>query len=120
MADDRLLLVFDGTCGFCTRTARLARERAPGRVATEPNQAPGLIDRYGLTRQDVDRWAWVVEPSGRKLRGARAVARVLREMGGGWRLLGWLARLPGAELVYRLVASSRPLLSRLWGDQPPC
>jgi predicted DCC family thiol-disulfide oxidoreductase YuxK len=88
-------------------------------VSAKPNQEPGLIERHGLTRADVDSAVWTIEPSGRRLRGAPAVARVLREMGGGWRLLGWLARLPGAGLGYALVARLRGRLSALWGDRPP-
>jgi predicted DCC family thiol-disulfide oxidoreductase YuxK len=88
-------------------------------VSALPNQEPGAIERYGLTREDVDRYAWAIEPSGRRYRGAAAVARTLREMGGGWRALGWLARLPGATLVYTVVARMRARLSALWGDPPP-
>lgn len=40
-------------------------------------------------------------------------------MGGGWRTLGHLARLPGAGLAYELVARSRGLLSRVVADPPP-
>ncbi len=120
MDSEQLVVIFDGTCGFCTRCARLARDHVPaGRLAARPNQEPGLIDRYGLTRRDVDRWVWVVEPSGRRFRGAGAVARVLGEMSGRWRLLALLASLPGAGLGYALVSKSRPLLSAIWGDPPP-
>jgi predicted DCC family thiol-disulfide oxidoreductase YuxK len=103
------------------RCARLVAERAPaGRVSALPNQQPGLIERLGLTRQDVDDFVWVVEPSGSRFRGAAAVSRVLRELGGAWRALGWAAGLPGAALVYALVASLRGRLSAVWGDPPPC
>lgn len=88
-------------------------------MSAVPNQQPGLIERFGLSREDVDRWVWLIDPTGRRSRGAAAVARVLREMGGGWRLLGYLAALPGSALAYRLVARSRGLLSRFWGDRPP-
>lgn len=84
-----------------------------------PNQQPGLIERFGLSRDDVDRWVWLIEPSGRRRRGAAAIARVLSEMGGGWRFLGYLAVLPGSALAYRLVARSRGFLSRFWSDRPP-
>jgi predicted DCC family thiol-disulfide oxidoreductase YuxK len=95
-------------------------ERAPaGRVSALPNQKPGLTERLGLSREDVAGAVWAIEPSGRRHRGAAAIARVSREMGGGWRLLGALARLPGAGLGYRLVARSRGRLSALWGDPPP-
>jgi predicted DCC family thiol-disulfide oxidoreductase YuxK len=89
-------------------------------VSALPNQQPGLIDRLGLTRGDVDRSVWAVEPSGRRYRGAAAAGRVLRELGGGWRALGSAAALPGAGLVYALVARLRGPLSAVWGDAPPC
>jgi len=88
-------------------------------VSALPNQEPGLIERLDLSRQDVDRYAWAIEASGRRHRGEAAVARALREMGGGWRVLGWLARLPGSGPLYRLVARTRDRLSAIWGDPPP-
>jgi predicted DCC family thiol-disulfide oxidoreductase YuxK len=88
-------------------------------VSALPNQEPGLAERLGLSRADVDRYAWAIEPSGRRHRGAAAAARALREMGGGWRVLGWLARLPGSGLVYAMVSRSRDRLSAIWGDPPP-
>jgi predicted DCC family thiol-disulfide oxidoreductase YuxK len=89
-------------------------------VSALPNQRPGLIERHGLTRQDVDRYVWAIEPAGRRFHGAGAIGRVLRELGGGWRVLGWAAALPGAGLVYALVARVRGRLSAVWGDPPPC
>jgi len=88
-------------------------------VSAVPNQQPGLIERLGLSRDDVDRWVWLIEPSGRRYRGEAAVARVLHDMGGGWLLLGYLAALPGSALAYRLIARSRGFLSLFWGDLPP-
>ena len=85
-----------------------------------PNQRPGLIERHGLTRQDVEGFVWAIEPSGRRFRGAAAVSRALRAVGGAWRVLGWAAALPGAGLVYALVARLRGRLSAVWGDPPPC
>jgi predicted DCC family thiol-disulfide oxidoreductase YuxK len=95
-------------------------ERAPaGRVSARPSQEPGLIERYGLTREDVTRYAWAIEPDGRRLRGAAAIGRVLGELGGGWRLIARLTRLPGSGLVYAVVARVRGRLSSAWGDPPP-
>ncbi len=84
-----------------------------------PSQEPGLIERLGLRREDVERYVWAIEPSGRRLRGAPAIGRVLRELGGWWRLLGGAASLPGSGLVYALVARVRGRLSAVWGDPPP-
>lgn len=88
-------------------------------VKALPNQTPGLIEPYGLTREDVDRYVWVIGASGRRWYGATAVARLLRAMGGGWWLLGCLGLLPGAGLLYQVVARSRSRLSAAWGDAPP-
>jgi predicted DCC family thiol-disulfide oxidoreductase YuxK len=88
-------------------------------VSALPSQEPGLIGRLGLRREDVERYVWAIEPSGRRLRGAAAIGRVLRELGGGWRLLGGAASLPGSGLVYALVARVRGRLSAVWGDPPP-
>jgi predicted DCC family thiol-disulfide oxidoreductase YuxK len=88
-------------------------------VSALPNQDPGVVQRHGLSRADVDRWVWAIELGGRRWHGAGAVARTLGEMGGGWRLLGMAFRLPGAGLAYSLVARNRSRLSALWGDPPP-
>jgi predicted DCC family thiol-disulfide oxidoreductase YuxK len=90
-----LTLVYDGECDFCTRSARwVARRDRDGTISVRPSQEPGLIDALGLTRREVDRAAWAVEAGGRKLEGAAAINRVLRELGGGWRLLGLLYAVP--------------------------
>jgi len=120
MAAEPLIVLFDGTCGFCTRCARFAVEHAPaGRVSAMASQAPGVLERYGLSPADAEASVWTIEPDGTRLRGARAVARLARAMGGRWALLGRVWLLPGAELAYRSVAARRQLLSRLWGDLPP-
>ena len=75
------------------------------------NQDAGVIETLGLTRAEVDRAAWAVEAGGRKFEGAAAINRVLRQLGGGWSLLGSLyVVLPVRwveDLYYRRVASRR-------------
>ena len=88
--DARLTLVYDGECDFCTRLARwVERHARRGKISARPNQEPGLIESLGLTRAEVDRASWAVE-RGRRFEGAAGINRVLRELGGGWRLLGSL------------------------------
>jgi predicted DCC family thiol-disulfide oxidoreductase YuxK len=95
VAGGRLTLVYDGECEFCTRLARwVERHDRGGRISVRPNQEPGLIESLGLSRDEVERASWVVEPGGRKFEGAAGISRVLRELGGGWSVLGSLYMVP--------------------------
>ena len=89
-----------------------------------PNQLPGLIEQYGLTRSDVDREVWAIDAEGRKYSAALAANRALQELGGGWALLSRLYTIPPfrwiEDWVYGWIAEHRPMLSRWWGVTPPC
>jgi predicted DCC family thiol-disulfide oxidoreductase YuxK len=80
-------------------------------VVVRPNQEPGLISSLGLTRSEVDRASWAVEPGGRRFEGAAGISRVLRELGGGWSVLGSLYLVPPIAWVedryYERVARRR-------------
>lgn len=54
-----------------------------------PNQLPGLRQRAGLSREQLDRAAWAIDSTGTRYAGAAAANRVLRELP-RWR---WYARL---------------------------
>lgn len=115
MADDRLVLVFDGECEFCSRLARwVARHDGRGRISARASQEAGLTESLGLTREEVGRASWTVEPTGRHLEGAAAINRVLRELGGAWGVVGSLYGVaPIAWLedrYYRRVARRRSWL----------
>jgi predicted DCC family thiol-disulfide oxidoreductase YuxK len=95
MTGERLVLLYDGECEFCSRLARwVERHDARGRISVLPNQEVGLVERLGLTRAEVDRAAWAVEPGGSRFEGAAAINRVLRELGDGWRGLGSVYAIP--------------------------
>ncbi|SRR6266581_1489414 len=98
------------------------RDRA-GRVLAIPNQKPGVLERYGLTRQEVDRAAWTFDAQGRRLEAAAAINRVLRELGWGWRVFAAAYRpRPIAaveEAVYRWFARNRSRFHR-FGVTPEC
>src|SRR5260370_13477658 len=68
------------------------RDRA-GRVLAIANQKRGVLARYGITREEADRAAWVIGPDGVWSEGAAAVNRVWRDMGGGWAVLARAYRL---------------------------
>jgi predicted DCC family thiol-disulfide oxidoreductase YuxK len=107
-----VILVYDGECGFCTRLAGWVRRRDHrGRIEMRPNQEPGLIERLGLSRAEVERASWAVEPGGRKFEGAAGINRALRELGGGWAALSLFYRVPPLRWVedryYARVAKRR-------------
>jgi predicted DCC family thiol-disulfide oxidoreductase YuxK len=87
------------------------------------NQEPGVLERYGITREEADRAAWSIDRDGRRLEGAAAINRVLRELGGGWSAVAAPYRLrPVAgleEALYRWFAPRRSRFHR-FGVRPEC
>jgi predicted DCC family thiol-disulfide oxidoreductase YuxK len=98
------------------------RDRA-GRVLAVANQKPGVIDRYGITREQAARSAWTVDRQGARLEGAAAMNRVLEELGMPWRLAAGARRLrPMAALedaLYGWFAARRSRFAR-FGVTPEC
>ena len=120
----RLAVVFDGTCGPCTRCARWLRRRdRRGAISVVASQLPGVLAAYGLSRPEADRAAWAIEPDGSRFEGAAAVARALAELGGPWRLAASLYRVAplrvAADAGYRWFAGNRTRLAWL-GVTPEC
>lgn len=120
MVQNEAQLVFDGRCGFCTRSVEwlLARCREPFHAV--PWQSISLGE-LGLTEREVQRAAFWIEPTGRRFEGAQAVARALQACGGVWAVLGTVLRIPPfswlARLGYRVVARYR---RHLPGATPAC
>ncbi len=104
--------------------ARWVRRRAnAGRVLVIANQKQGVLARYGLSPDEVDRAAWTIDREGRHLEGAAAINRVLCEMGGPWPAFAGIYRLkPLATLEeagYRWFARNRSRFSS-FGVRPEC
>jgi predicted DCC family thiol-disulfide oxidoreductase YuxK len=118
-ATERPTLLYDGNCGFCTRTVELALEVLPHRVTWRPYQEVEDLDSYGVGEDDAARAVQFVDPSGRVETGSAAVAKVLVASGGPWSLLGRAMLLPpvsvAAEIAYHVVAANR---RRLPGTTP--
>lgn len=114
-------LIFDGRCGFCTRSVRLLRslDRA-GRVRAVPYQRPGTPEEHGLSLAQCEAAIWTVTPEQDRRSGAAAVNTALA-VALGTRLPLWLYEAPGMEqlqdLAYSLIARNR---RRLPGDAPYC
>lgn len=121
MTSHRLILLFDGTCGFCTRSVEWiqALDRH-GRVTAVPFQKPGVPEAAGLTIEQCEQAAWAVEPDGRLHRGAGAVNAALAWALGVPALLR-LYQMPVLrqiqDAVYDWVAANR---ERLPGVIPYC
>ena len=116
----RALLVFDGDCAFCTTWVNRLEAALPVFPKTTPWQWIEL-DRYALSLDDVDRYAWVITP-GHQYAGHLALSVLLRmQPVAGLRFLGHLLATPPfslvASLVYRFIAANR---SRLPGGTPAC
>jgi predicted DCC family thiol-disulfide oxidoreductase YuxK len=127
----RLLVVFDGRCGFCNRAVRwfLRRDRRDRLrfVASESEKVAALLGRNGigtevsgsgpgtiLAVEDAD------GPAEKLQAGSDAVAAMLRELPRPWPAVGlglrWVPR-PMRELGYRIVARWR---YRIWGRLESC
>jgi predicted DCC family thiol-disulfide oxidoreductase YuxK len=114
------LLVFDGDCAFCTS----AVERLKGVLPRFPRTSPWQwldLDEYGLSKDDVTRFAWVVTSDARYPGHLAGSALLRMQEGFGWRFLGHLIATPPvswvASVVYNWVAANR---HRLPGGTPAC
>jgi predicted DCC family thiol-disulfide oxidoreductase YuxK len=111
----RVLVLWDGECGFCGRCVEWARRRdqrarllfvAYQRVPDPPLREP--------LRADCARAMQAIRTDGSLLRGGRGAVYCLEQLGWWWvrplrfAPLGWLT-----DLGYWLVARNRRLLSRL-------
>ena len=108
-----VLLVYDGQCGFCVRSARWIEARLPAEARVEPWQSLNLED-LGLSRQQVEAAVWWLEDGTSRpgrWSGAEAIGRALVAAGGPWRVCGLLIVHPPlswlARPVYAMVAANR-------------
>ncbi|HET7405970.1 MAG TPA: DUF393 domain-containing protein [Mycobacteriales bacterium] len=112
-------LIFDGDCGFCTTSARAAA-RLPTRARIAAYQDLDLA-RFSLSAEECSAAVQYVDASGAVYAGHHAVAALLHDCGGPWRLLAWPLRRqvldPLWNAVYRWVADHR---SSLPGGTPAC
>jgi predicted DCC family thiol-disulfide oxidoreductase YuxK len=107
-----MILLYDGDCRFCTRSARAVQGRlGTDRVAVRNFQEPGVLAGYSnISHEAAMKKMHLVMPDGRVFAGAEAFAR----MAAGSLWVGRLALLyyvPGirqlADLGYSLVAKYR-------------
>jgi len=102
-----IVLVYDGDCSFCCRCASWVERRS--QIKLSPG-TPEDLEILGISLAEAKRSVWWVEGDTR-FSGHRAVDVVLCSLGGGWRILGKVMKVPPASwiaaLVYRWVAANR-------------
>lgn len=117
------MIIYDGDCAFCTRMTSEALERLPPGTAAVASSGldDGELRDLGLSRADVATAVYWVDGDGRLHRGHRAVARILRGMGGRWGVLGMAVSVPPfswlSAIGYRAAARWR---HRLPGATDAC
>jgi predicted DCC family thiol-disulfide oxidoreductase YuxK len=127
----RLLVIFDGHCGLCSRAVRWLMQRdRENRLRFAPSDSPQVaevLSRHGFNSQRAefgpDSIVVVSDVDGateRFLVRSAAVLALLAELPRPWpaiaRTLSWIPQ-PARELGYRLIARWRYLLG---GKQPSC
>ena len=104
-----LVVLIDGTCVLCNGTAAwLARRNTVGGMVFATNQ--GEVARIAGEPPGGDQGTLVVWDGSRRLVRSAAVLVLLRELGGGWRLLAWLGWFWPSSLgdfIYDQVARRR-------------
>ncbi|MCB9444440.1 MAG: DUF393 domain-containing protein [Ardenticatenaceae bacterium] len=103
------LLIYDGDCGFCLKSARLAQACSNGRITiTAWQEIPQQMQELGLTDADGMKQVWFVDENGRLTGGAAAVNAAMS--------LIWWARpftylfpvmRPIEDKIYHWVAENR-------------
>jgi predicted DCC family thiol-disulfide oxidoreductase YuxK len=117
-----MIVLFDGSCRFCTRSAHSLRRTFGSRLVLKNFQEQGALDPYpSVTHEAAMKRMHVVLPDGRVFGGAEAFARIVAE---SVPVIGWVAYVyyvPGirqlADWTYDFVARNR---YRLMGKTEAC
>jgi predicted DCC family thiol-disulfide oxidoreductase YuxK len=117
------VLLYDGTCGFCARSVQFVLDHERDRHSLTFARLAGALGddlrRRHPALASVDSVIWF-EPAddaggGTAFVRSAAVLRVLRYLGGGWRVLGLLGTIVPRSLrdwLYDVVARRRRTLVR--------
>jgi predicted DCC family thiol-disulfide oxidoreductase YuxK len=104
MTPERVVIVYDGSCRFCTSQVRWIEQRDRDRVFEFVSSgATGLLDRFPqLRNHDLNSGLRAILPAGRVAIGADGVYEIALRLP-GWRRLAWLYRVPGLGPLWRRV-----------------
>jgi len=108
-------ILYDSECKLCNSQVRFIRKRDRGNlfsyVTLQSEQGREMLHEAGLPENELD--TVVYAKSGRHYLRSSAVLGILKDLGGGWRLLSFLAIVPTVirDFFYRLIARNRHRLS---------
>lgn len=107
----KLIFIFDGSCGFCTACVEVFRLLDRQRhLQCLPFQMLNVPQRYGLTVTQCEQAAWAILPSGQIYRGAQAINLAL-DGSIGLPLFEKVSHCPGMgnleERMYAWIAAHR-------------
>ncbi len=111
----RTLLLYDGECRFCRRSALMMAHGAGERVRILPAQS-GAGTSYGICADRRPNEVTLIENNGKILHGAAAIFRLMNLQGSrAGELLWWFYRKVGifrafAEWGYRIIARMRHII----------
>jgi len=104
-------LLYDGDCGFCTKSALFAKKRLTKDPEIITWQSVDDLKKYNLSVDDVTKRAYFINDAGKAIGGSKAIFSVGKLMKNPWRLIAKFLSLPIfswiTETVYNLVAKNR-------------
>ena len=109
-------VLYDGDCALCNSQVRFIKKRDRGNrfrfVPLQSGEGREMLREAGLPDNELD--TVVYAKSGLHYLRSSALLGILRDLGGGWRLLWSLVLVPAVirDFFYRLVARNRHRLSR--------
>lgn len=93
-------LIYDGDCGFCTRSANWLQNKAEGVTAVAWQTVD--LQSFGLSTEQVLSAAYLIDEHGVVHRGAEAIGQALRTGPFPWNATGRVVNLWPVSLLARL------------------
>ena len=109
-------ILYDSECTLCNSQVRFIKKRDRGNlfnfVPLQSERGKVMMHEAGLPANELD--TVVYKKAGRHYMRSSAILSILRDLGGGWRLLRMLAIIPPGirDFFYNLVARNRHRLFR--------
>jgi predicted DCC family thiol-disulfide oxidoreductase YuxK len=108
-------VLYDSDCNLCNSQVRFIKKRDKGNifrfVPLQSEEGSDMLRKAGLPDNELD--TVVYQKSGRHYLRSSAVLGILRDLGGGWKILSSLVIIPAVirDFFYRFVARNRHRLS---------